>query len=58
MAIRHTDKNEAFGQGVADQSKPGRIEYLPRQALDYTEGRFDGVTAALSGRGRGPVSFS
>ncbi|HEX3747868.1 MAG TPA: class I SAM-dependent methyltransferase [Bryobacteraceae bacterium] len=31
------------GEGMADQSNPGLIEYFLRQALDYPEGHFDGV---------------
>jgi len=36
--------NETFGmEDTVDQSNPGRIEYFLRQALDYPEGKFDGV---------------
>ena len=36
--------NETFGaEDVADQSNPGRIDYLLKQALDYPEAHFDGV---------------
>jgi 2-polyprenyl-3-methyl-5-hydroxy-6-metoxy-1,4-benzoquinol methylase len=39
LAILH----ETFGDDVAEQSNPGRIDYFLRQALDYPEGHFDGV---------------
>jgi hypothetical protein len=36
--------NETFGpEDTVDQSNPGRIDYFLRQALDYPEGKFDGV---------------
>jgi len=36
--------HETFGvSDTVDQSNPGRIEYFLRQALDYPEGKFDGV---------------
>jgi 2-polyprenyl-3-methyl-5-hydroxy-6-metoxy-1,4-benzoquinol methylase len=36
--------HETFGvNDTVDQSNPGRIEYFLRQALDYSEGQFDGV---------------
>lgn len=36
--------NETFGgDGPADQSNAGQIEYFLKQALDYEEGYFDGV---------------
>ena len=36
--------NETFGvDDTVDQSNPGRIEYFLKQALDYPEGKFDGV---------------
>jgi 2-polyprenyl-3-methyl-5-hydroxy-6-metoxy-1,4-benzoquinol methylase len=36
--------NETFGlEDTVDQSNPGQIEYFLRQALDYSEGQFDGV---------------
>jgi 2-polyprenyl-3-methyl-5-hydroxy-6-metoxy-1,4-benzoquinol methylase len=36
--------HETFGvDDTVDQSNPGRIEYFLRQALDYEEGKFDGV---------------
>ena len=34
---------ESFSANTADQSNPGRIEGFLKQALDYPEGRFDGV---------------
>lgn len=34
---------ESFSADLADQSNPGRIESFLKQALDYPEGRFDGV---------------
>lgn len=34
---------ESFSANTADQSNPGRIESFLKQALDYPEGRFDGV---------------
>ena len=34
---------ESFAANTADQSNPGRIESFLKQALDYPEGRFDGV---------------
>jgi hypothetical protein len=36
--------NETFGgDGLANQSNPGLIEYFLRQTLDYPDGHFDGV---------------
>jgi 2-polyprenyl-3-methyl-5-hydroxy-6-metoxy-1,4-benzoquinol methylase len=36
--------HETFGMSdTVDQSNPGRIDYFLRQALDYPEGKFDGV---------------
>ena len=36
--------NETLGaENVADQSNPGRIDYLLRQTLDYPEAQFDGL---------------
>jgi hypothetical protein len=36
--------HETFGvNDTVDHSNPGRIEYFLRQALDYPEGKFDGV---------------
>src|SRR5262249_15064758 len=37
--------HETFGIGNTDQSNPGQLEYFLRQALDYEEGKFDGVLA-------------
>jgi len=34
---------ESFSADAGDQSNPGRIEGFLKQALDYPEGRFDGV---------------
>ncbi|HLY16090.1 MAG TPA: class I SAM-dependent methyltransferase [Bryobacteraceae bacterium] len=36
---------ETFGDDVADQSNPGRIDYFLRQSLEYTDEQFDGVLA-------------
>jgi hypothetical protein len=36
---------ETFGQDVADQSNPGRIDFFLRQSLDYPDEQFDGVLA-------------
>ena len=36
--------HETFGlEDTVDQSNPGQIDYFLRQALDYSEGQFDGV---------------
>ena len=34
---------ESFSAETADQSNPGRIDAFLKQALDYPDGRFDGV---------------
>lgn len=36
---------ETFGEDVADQSNPGRIEYFLRRSLDYPDEHFDGLLA-------------
>ncbi len=36
---------ETFGEDIADQSNPGRIDYFLRRSLDYADGQFDGVLA-------------
>jgi hypothetical protein len=36
---------ESFGEDIADQSNPGRIEYFLRRSLEYPDGQFDGVLA-------------
>jgi hypothetical protein len=36
---------ETFGQDIADQSNPGRIDYFLRQGLEYPDETFDGVLA-------------
>jgi 2-polyprenyl-3-methyl-5-hydroxy-6-metoxy-1,4-benzoquinol methylase len=36
-------RETATGEGMADQSNSGLIDYFLRQALDYPEGHFDGV---------------
>jgi hypothetical protein len=36
---------ETFGQDIADQSNPGRIDYFLRQGLEYPDEQFDGVLA-------------
>lgn len=37
--------HETFGQDIADQANPGRIDYFLRQSLDYEAEQFDGVLA-------------
>ena len=37
--------HETFGEDVADQSNPGRIEYFLRRSLDYPDDHFEGVLA-------------
>lgn len=36
---------ETFGEDIADQSNPGRIDYFLRRSLDYPDQHFDGVLA-------------
>lgn len=36
---------ETFGEGIADQSNSGRIDYFLRRSLEYPDGHFDGVLA-------------
>jgi hypothetical protein len=36
---------ETFGEDIADQSNPGRIDYFLRRSLDYADEQFDGVLA-------------
>jgi hypothetical protein len=36
---------ETFGEDIADQSNPGRIDYFLRRSLDYADDQFDGVLA-------------
>jgi hypothetical protein len=36
---------ETFGEDIADQSNPGRIDYFLRRSLDYPDEHFDGVLA-------------
>ena len=36
---------ETFGEDVADQSNPSRIDYFLRRSLDYPDEHFDGVLA-------------
>ncbi len=36
---------ETFGDDVADQSNPGRIDYFLRTSLDYADEQFDGLLA-------------
>ena len=36
---------ETFGEDVADQSNPGRIQYFLRRSLEYADDQFDGVLA-------------
>lgn len=36
---------ESFGEDIADQSNPGRIDYFLRRSLDYPDEHFDGVLA-------------
>jgi hypothetical protein len=36
---------EAFGEDIADQSNPGRIDYFLRRSLEYPDEHFDGVLA-------------
>ena len=36
---------ETFGEDIADQSNPGRIDYFLRRSLDYPDDQFDGVLA-------------
>ena len=59
---------ESFGEDIADQSNPGRIDYFLRRSLDYPDEHFDGVLAwdaleymepaLLSGHGRPTVPRS
>jgi hypothetical protein len=37
--------NETFGDDVADQSNPGRIDFFLRKSLEYPDEHFDGVLA-------------
>ncbi len=36
---------ETFGEDVADQSNPGRIDFFLRKSLEYPDEQFDGVLA-------------
>jgi Methyltransferase domain len=36
---------ETFGEDIADQSNPGRIDYFLRSSLEYPDEQFDGVLA-------------
>lgn len=36
---------ETFGDDIADQSNPGRIEYFLRRSLEYEPEQFDGILA-------------
>ena len=36
---------ETFGEDIADQSNPGRIDYFLRRSLEYPDEQFDGVLA-------------
>jgi hypothetical protein len=36
---------ETFGEDIADQSNPGRIDYFLRRSLEYPDEHFDGVLA-------------
>jgi hypothetical protein len=36
---------ETFGESIADQSNPGRIDYFLRRSMDYPDEQFDGVLA-------------
>ena len=36
---------ETFGEDIADQSNPGRIDYFLRRSLEYPDDQFDGVLA-------------
>ena len=36
---------ESFGEDVADQANPGRIDYFLRRSLDYEDEQFDGLLA-------------
>jgi len=36
---------ETFGEEIADQSNPGRIDYFLRLSLEYPDEQFDGVLA-------------
>jgi len=36
---------ETFGENIADQSNPGRIDYFLRRSLEYPDEHFDGVLA-------------
>jgi hypothetical protein len=36
---------ETFGEDIADQSNPGRIDYFLRRSLDYADEQFDGLLA-------------
>ena len=36
---------ETFGEDIADQSNPGRIDYFLRRSMEYPDGQFDGVLA-------------
>jgi hypothetical protein len=37
--------HETFGEDIADQANPGRIDYFLRRSLEYPDGQFDGVLA-------------
>jgi hypothetical protein len=36
---------ETFGEDIADQTNPGRIDYFLRRSLEYPDEHFDGVLA-------------
>jgi len=36
---------ETFGEDIADQANPGRIDYFLRRSLEYPDEHFDGVLA-------------
>jgi len=36
---------ETFGEDIADQANPGRIDYFLRRSLEYPDEQFDGVLA-------------